>query len=207
MTYMIRLKIMGVVVFMLFTTVLFAQDQQVELGIKGTLLSSDLVYTEANSYIGVGYSMDAHYYFNRKFAAGIFYTRSMFSEEVVGGYLGAPQAYDGNYGTYDFMQYGISGKITTSRERFFQIYATAKVFKMESVYDFKDELGFSLADEGMGAAAGFGIVLRFSRRVGFNLFDLNYNHYLSGFGVTKSTFSPSAFQLRSGLIINFLDRR
>lgn len=207
MKYMIRIKIIGVVVSMLLTTVLFAQDQQIELGIKGSLLSSDLVYTEANSYIGVGYSMEAHYYFNRKLAAGIFYSKSMFSEEVVGSYLSAPQAYDGNYGTYDFMQYGISGKITTSRERFFQIYAVAKVFKMESVYDFKDELGFSLADEGMGAAAGFGIVLRFSRRVGFNLFDLNYNYYSSGFDVTKSNFSPSAFQLRSGLIINFLDRR
>lgn len=183
-----------------------AQDQQIELGLKGTLLSSDLSYTESNSYIGVGYSIDAHYYFNRKLAAGLFYSRSILSQEVSGGYLSAPQSYDGNYGAYDFLQYGISGKITTSRERFLQIYAVAKVFKMESVYDFKDELGFSLSDKGIAGAAGFGIVLRFSRSVGFNLFEANYNHYLSGFEVTKSNFTPSSFQVRSGLIINFLDK-
>jgi hypothetical protein len=196
-----------VIISMLLATSLFAQDQQIELGLKGTLLSSDLVYTESNSYIGVGYSIDAHYYFNRKLAAGLFYTRSILSQEVSGGYLSAPQSYDGSYGAYDFLQYGVSGKITTSRERFFQIYAVAKVFKMQAVYDFKDELGFTLSDKGMGGAAGFGIVLRFSRSVGFNLFEANYNHYLSGFEVTKSNFTPSAFQVRSGLIINFLDKR
>lgn len=204
---MVKIKIIAAVVSMMLANTLFAQDQQIELAFKGTLLSSDLVYSEHNSYLGVGYSIDANYFFNRKLAAGVFYTKSIFSEEVVGGYLASPQAYDGNYGAYDFLQYGISGKITTSRERFFQIYATAKLFKMEAVYDFKEELGFSLSDKGMGGAAGFGIVLRFSRSVGFNLFDINYNHYLSGFEVTKSNFSPSTIQVRSGLIINFLDRR
>jgi hypothetical protein len=204
---MIKIKIVVIVVSVLLATALFAQDQQIEVGLRGTLLSSDLVYTEANSYLGIGYSLDAHYYFNRKLAAGIFYTKSMLSEEVSGGYLSAPQTYNGNYGTYDFMQYGVSGKITTSRERFLQIYAVAKVFKMESVYDFNDELGFLAADKGMGAGAGFGIVFRFSRTVGFNLFDVNYNHLLSGFELTKSTFSASGFQLRSGLLINFLDRK
>jgi hypothetical protein len=204
---MVKIKIVAVVVSMLFANALRAQDQQIEVGLKGTLLSSDLIYSESNSYIAVGYSIEGHYYFNRKLAAGLFYTRAMFSEEVVGGYLASPQGYDGNYGGYDFLQYGISGKITTSRERFFQIYAIAKLFKMESVYDFKEELGFSLSDKGMGGAAGFGVVLRFSRNVGFNLFELNYNHYLSGFEVTKSNFSPSVIQVRSGLIINFLDKR
>lgn len=205
--FMIMRKIFTVVVSVLVATSLFAQDQQIELGLKGTLLSSDLVYTESNSYIGVGYSIDAHYYFNRKLAAGLFYSKSMLSDEVVGGYLSSSQSYDGNYGTYDFLQYGISGKITTSRERFLQIYAVAKVFKMEAVYDFKDELGFTLSDKGMVGGVGFGIVLRFSRNVGFNLFEANYNHYLSGFEVTNSNFSPSAFQVHSGLIINFLDRK
>jgi hypothetical protein len=205
--FMIIKKIATVVISVLFATTLVAQDQQIELGIKGTLLSSDLVYSESNSYIGVGYSIDAHYYFNRKLAAGLFYTKSMFSDEVVGSYLSDPQSYDGNYGTYDFLHYGISGKITTSRERFLQIYAIAKLFKMEAVYDFNDELGFTLADKGMVGAAGFGIVMRFSRRVGFNLFELNYNHYLSGFEVTKSDFGPAAIQVHSGLIINFLDRK
>ncbi|MBL7871963.1 MAG: hypothetical protein JNM78_10155 [Cyclobacteriaceae bacterium] len=204
---MVKSKILATSIMMLLATKLFSQDQQIELALKGTIISSDLVYTEYNSYLGVGYSVDAHYFFNRKLAAGLFYTKSIFSEEISGGYLSSPQAYDGNYGAYDFLQYGLSGKITTSRERFFQIYATVKFFKMEAVYDFKDELGFSLADKGMGGAAGFGVVLRFSENVGFNLFDLNYNHYLTGFEVTKSNFSPSVFQVRSGLIINFLDRK
>lgn len=201
-----EIRILAVAVLMLLTHSLFAQEQQIELGFKGTVLSSDLVYTESNSYLGLGYSIDAHYFFNRKLAAGLFYSKSMYSEEVSESYLSNPQSYDGNYGAYDFLQYGISGKVTTSRERFFQIYAVAKVFKMEAVYDFNDELGFALSDEGMGGAAGFGVVLRFSRNVGFNLFEFNYNHYLSGFEETKSNFSPSAFQVRSGLIINFLDR-
>ncbi len=206
MICMREIKIVVTAVFALLATSLSAQEQQIELGFKGTILSSDLVYTESNSYLGLGYSIDAHYFFNRKLGAGLFYSRSMYSEEVSESYLSNPQSYDGNYGAYDFLQYGISGKITTSRERFFQIYAVAKMFKMESVYDFDEELGFKLSDKGMGGAAGFGVVLRFSRNVGFNLFEFNYNHYLSGFEETKSNFSPSAFQVRSGLIINFLDR-
>lgn len=204
---MIKIKIVAIILSMLLVNALFAQDQQIELGLRGTLLSSDLVYSEANSYIGLGYSIDAHYFFNRKLAAGLFYAKSMYSQEASESYLSSPQTYNGSYGPYQFLQYGLSGKITTSRERFMQIYAVAKVFKMQAVYDFKDELGFALSDKGMGGAAGFGIVLRFSKNVGFNLFDLNYNHYLSGFDVTKSTFSPSTFQVRSGLIINFLDRK
>lgn len=207
MISMTKIKIFAALVSMLLATTLFAQDQQIELNLRGTLISSDLVYTEANSYLGVGYSIDANYFFNRKLAAGLFYSKSVYSQEASESYLSSSQTYNGNYGLFQFLQYGLSGKITTSRERFMQIYAVAKVFKMQAVYDFKDELGFALSDKGMGGAAGFGIVLRFSKNVGFNLFDINYNHYLSGFDLTQSTFSPSAFQVRSGLIINFLDKR
>jgi len=193
--------------FMLLSINGFTQDQQIELGIKATVVSSSPAYEEGSSYLGIGYLVEANYYFNRKLSAGVFYSRSVFSDIASESYVGTGYTYDGSWGKYQFLQYGVSGKITTSRERFFQIYATARVFKMENIYDFTEELDFVAADKGIGGAAGFGIVLRFSRSIGFNLFDVSYNHYLTNFDLTKSKFSPSAFQIRSGLIINFLDRK
>ena len=204
---MIHRKLIAAIGLILASVIGHAQDQQVELGIKGTLVSSSRVYEEGASYSGIGYLVEANYFFNRKLAAGVFYSQSAFSDEASESYLGNPSNYGGNGGKYQFLQYGVSGKITTSRERFFQIYATARLFKMQSVYDFKEELNFTVSDKGMAGAAGFGIVLRFSRSVGLNLFDVSYNHYLTNFDLTKSKFSPSAFQIRSGLIINFLDRK
>ncbi len=205
MTY--RKFIVAVVCLIPISGVGYSQDQQIELGIKATVLSSDLTYAESSSYRGLGYSIDANYFFNRKLAAGVFYSRSAYSNQASESYLSKPGTYDANFGSYQFLQYGLSGKITTSRERFMQIYAIARLYKMESVYDFNEDLGFVAKDKGMCGAVGFGIVFRFSRRVGFNLFEASYNAFLTDFELTKSNFTPSAFQIRSGLVINFLDRK
>lgn len=200
-------KSITAICLILISIACYSQDQQIELGIKATGVSSSLRYEEGSSYLGLGYSVEANYFFNRKLAAGIFYSRSAYSEEASESYLGTPPSYYGNWGKYQFLQYGLSGKITTSRERFMQIYAIARLYKMQAVYDFNENLGFVAKDKGMCGAVGFGIVFRFSRTVGFNLFEASYNAFLTDFELTKSNFAPSAFQMRSGLVINFLDRK
>lgn len=182
-----------------------AQDRLFEFNLRGTLITSPSSYYNSSKsvYTGLGYSAEAQYFLKPRVAVGIYFSRSLGS--VSNSDLIKDELYQS--GGYEFLLYGLSGKITSHRNRPFQVYGTVRLMVMEGVYDYQNELGFSVGESGLTAGIGGGIILRITRSIGFNIVEINYNRYLSGFEFTQSEFSTSAFQVNSGIVYNFKERK
>jgi hypothetical protein len=185
-----------------------AQDRLIEIKAGGSVpISTAIIESGFDSgYAGIGYAIEGHYYIKPKIAIGVFYSRSADSFDSGEVYI-SDQNNSEMGGTYKFLSYGVSGKVSTNRSRFFQAYAIARFYQVQNVYDFEDELGFTIGDKGLAGGIGLGIVLKISRTFAFNLFEVNYNNYLSGMEFTKETFSPAEFEIKSGFVFNFKERK
>ncbi len=185
-----------------------AQDRLIEIKAGGSVpISTAIIESDYGSgYAGVGYAIEGHYYIKPKIAIGVFYSRSLDGFDLGEVYISKESSAEVG-GSYKFLSYGISGKVSTNRSRFFQAYAIARFYQVQNVYDFEDELGFTIGDKGLTGGIGLGIVLKISRTFAFNLFEVNYNNYLSGLEFTKETFSPAEFEIKSGFVFNFKERK
>jgi Outer membrane protein beta-barrel domain len=189
-----------------------AQDKLVELSVRGTGLISTSTFTSDNYYDGFGYSVEVLYYFKPKLSLGIHYSSSLnYADGSPIGYSSILNSSSNQYtyldGSFGFQQYGFSVKYTTNRARFFQAYLTARLVWQENVYNFQSDFGFSVGDEGMGAGIGGGVILRISPTFGFNLIEVNYNKYFSGFEFTEANFESADIQVKSGLVFNIRQRK
>jgi hypothetical protein len=190
---------------MSFSTV-NAQDRLFEFSARGAMLSSAEV-VGAIGYAGLGLNGELMYFIKPKLAAGIFYAQTpskmgFSSIEYEGGTSSI-------YGDFEYAMYGLAVQATTNRARFFRIYATARFFKVEMVHHYP-EYTLSIAESGYAYSGGFGVTLKFSETVGFNLFEISYVGLPKSFTFAKefnSQFGYAGALLQSGLVLKIRKRK
>lgn len=196
---------MGTVLTFLLSFSTEAQDRLVELSVRGTWLSSPSIFSLDDYYTNLGYSIEALYFLKQKVAVGLYFSSSIDAADIGESYFFENEKELS--GGFEFLQYGLVGKLSTNRSRLFQFYGALRLFYSEAVYDFENDFGFSIGEKGLAAGLGGGIILKISRSVGFNIVEVNYNKYLSSFEFTKSYYGSSSLQVRSGIVINLMERK
>ena len=207
-------RIFLIFIFWVFCNVSYAQDRLVEVKLNVAGFSSLTGFTESYTYsAAAAYLIEGHYYIKPNLAVGAFYERtpniSIGEGEGLGdfGFSESGEESNTSYGNLNYLQYGVSGKLSTSRKRLFQAYLIAKLYYLERRYSDIDGLDFTIGDSGMAAGIGGGLVLKISRAFGINLFEVGYNHYLSGMNFTKDTFGTGEVHLSAGFVFNFVERK
>ncbi len=185
-----------------------AQDRLIELKLGGAAISTE-IYNYDGFYYGSGYDVEVHYYIKSKLAVGAFYTRSFnfLEEELSGAFI---EVIGNNYsltGNTSTLQYGLSARYSSRREKRFSVYGTVCFYRLQNVYDFEEEVGFKIGDEGFAAGIGGGLGLKISRTIGWHMLEITYNHYVAGMDFTKEYFGLGEVHIKSGLVFNIMERK
>jgi hypothetical protein len=159
-----------------------AQDYHLDLNLRGNAnVTLDEEYTNKETghyyerYLSVpdiGGSAELLYYPKGFVGVGIYYSRTVMAGEYE---YYTPSSTYGNYhqdfSEYKYAMYGVSAQVTTSRKKRFRVYAVGRAGRVQMVEDFDD---FTMGSKGFAYGAGFGVMLKLSRRISFNIFEANY---------------------------------
>ncbi|HZY78089.1 MAG TPA: hypothetical protein VFE50_01105 [Cyclobacteriaceae bacterium] len=181
--------------FILVGIALYAQDYRMELRLRGGYLQvanwienkNEHGYSQYTSAIG-----EVYYFVKPKIGIGVNYTRAF--SGYTDNFTGIP------HGTCSYQHYGLNAMVSTDRTRRFGIYGVAGVTMAEQNIVFPH---FTVASKGTGLSLGFGTVLKISRSISFNIFEVKGLLYKGSF-VFGSGGSSYGIQVESGLIIKMM---
>lgn len=190
------LSILNTLSFILLLTSsgeILGQDYRAEVNLLGTIsvLGDDQV---SSTFFEA--TVRARYLVKPKIGIGIFYSKSMSGE-----------AHFNLQAKSQYQHYGFELQASSDRTKRFSIYGTAGVLKAEWVihsidgnfYDFKT------AKSGLGYTAGFGLAIKITRAISFNLIDCRGILYSKGFSYTES--SPFGVSVDTGFVFKFIRKR
>lgn len=173
-------------------------------GIVSPLLPEEEDRTHMREFQAAGYSGEAIFYPVNFAGAGVFCSRDI-------GALAQIDATESRYGLYpseiygeaSYLMFGLTGKVTTNRQRRFSIYGVGRIFKIEVVDRYE---GFSIAQSGSGYSAGFGVNLKFAPWMAFNIFEASYIGLSKDLSYSKDKSSNGVF-FQSGFTFQFVKKK
>lgn len=191
---------------LLSASVVNAQDYRIDVNIRGNtmVLLEDVDDVNAREFrqLPVGASAEVLFFPKDFVGIGLFYSRSVMSGKFEyyqnGDYSAAYPTTD-----YDYAMYGLTLQLSTNRKRGFRIYAVGRAGKFEFV---EDVHGFSVGDSEFAYSGGFGIMVKLSRRLSFNIFEANYAFLPKEFSVANDVEISSVY-VQSGLSVKLLPRK
>jgi hypothetical protein len=207
------MKYIHTIVFIFLASApLLAQDYRIDLNLRAsTLATFDLQDKEFQS-LGydrywvtpdIGASMEALFFIKDFVGVGAFYTQSIIEGEYEHEIYSAYDYYYGELSKYKVSMYGLAAQITTSRKKTFRIYAVGRVGNYQMVEKFD---GFTIGSKGMAYSAGFGVMLKISRRISFNIFEANYTWLPKEFSL-ENDIALSGGQVQSGLSVKLFRKK
>jgi opacity protein-like surface antigen len=192
------LKVLSIILLLTLSGEILGQDYKTEVNLLGTI-----------SALGDGQSggsffeatVRARYLIKPKIGIGIFYSRSMsgtvnFNEYY---YLRAEPKYQ---------HYGVEAQASSDRTKRFSIYGAVGLLKAEWVHHYSDGnfYDFKSAKSGLGYTAGFGIAIKITRALSFNLIDCRGILYNKNFSYTEGSV-PFGLSVDTGFIYKFIRQR
>lgn len=189
-----------------------AQEYLVDLNLRGATFTFVDMSDEGNqgqsihrygSTFPIAVNIEGVYFFKPHFGAGAFYSRS-----VQPGSLEYERYIDENdwgyeYGDFDYSMYGITAQVSSGRKRFFQVYGTARIGSAVVVEKLDD---YTISSSGLFYSAGIGVMLKITRRISFNLFDVNYTWLPESFSLFNDR-KQTALAANSGFSIKLLRKK
>jgi hypothetical protein len=157
-----------------------AQEYRLDLNLRGnanatldeqyTNKETGHYYERSLSVPDIGGSAELLYYPKGFVGVGVYYSRTVMPGEYA---YYTPLSYFSpeDFSEYKYAMYGVSAQLTTSRKKRFRVYAVGRVGRVQMVEDFGD---FTMGSKGFAYGAGFGVMLKLSRRISFNIFEANY---------------------------------
>jgi hypothetical protein len=189
----------------------FGQDYLLDINLKASAHASfDFGDNEAN-HLGydryldvpeVSVSVEAVYFPKNFVGFGVFYTKTAMSGTYSYHWPFVDNYLD-EYSSYEGVSYGLSAHLTTSRLKQFRVYAVARVGNFQTVEQFDD---FTMSSKGLGYTGGFGVTVKLSRRVSYNIFEASYTRLPADFN-TKRNQTMTSLQLQSGLTVKVYRKR
>jgi hypothetical protein len=186
-----------------------AQDYRFEVSARGTIVAAPFFASEdernrVRYFDAPGYSGEIIFYPTRALGVGVFCSRELamaddteMTTSVYSTDLGGIDRYP------SYLMMGISGKLTSPRQRTFSVYLVARAFKMD-VVDHYD--GFSLGKSAPGYAVGVGLNIKLARWLAFNLFDASYMTLTKELSYTEDQTLTGIF-VQSGLTFQLLKKK
>ena len=177
--------IVALCVVMFVSVELYAQDYRLDVNLRGSSIAKldfgdQEVQTDGfeTSWINPDLegSMEVLFYPKSFIGIGVYYGRSFIpgSNEYYRQTENTsfPGYYDGNaeYSDFKYAMYGATLQLTTSRQKFLRVYGVLRAGKYELVEQFRD---FSVSGSGFAYSGGFGVMMKLTRRLSFNLLEAN----------------------------------
>jgi hypothetical protein len=190
---------------------LLAQDYRIDLNLRASTLATFDMGDEEFQSLGydrywvtpdIAGSVEALVFIKDFVGVGAFYTQSIMEGEYTHELYESFNYYNDN-SKYKVSMYGLTAQITTSRKKTFRIYAVGRVGNYEMVEKFD---GFTIGSKGMAYSAGFGIMLKLSRRISFNIFEANYTWLPKEFSL-ENDIALSGGQVQSGLSVKLFRKK
>jgi len=178
------------VLLALLGNVLFAQDRLIDLNVRGSILMFKDYQPEAGFQDfttltpPVMYSVEGVYFLKNYLGIGAFYSGTIVPGEI------DPEVYNPGIYYYDepnevtCSMYGVTAQVTTSRTKLFRIYGVARMGRAAMAEKFEY---YTLGSKGIYYSAGFGVMIKLTRQVSFNLFEVNYNWFPESFSLENDT--------------------
>jgi hypothetical protein len=184
---------------------IYAQQYQFELNVKATAFGAE-EYPTGNVDPDIitpafGFSGEVLYFPLNNVGIGAYYSKSVLAGEKY-FYENNDYTYSGET-KYDYATYGLSLQLTTNRKRGFRLYAVGRVGLVEILDDFD---GFKMGNSGLGYGGGIGTMLKFSRRISWNIFEANYMALPKEFSVDNKT-TTFALAVQSGFSYKFIRKK
>lgn len=186
-----------------------AQEYRLDVNLRATGLlvigddASEDKHRRSNLMPTIGASGEVLFFPKGFIGVGAFYSRSVVSGEneyAQGG------TFNSNYvvSSLDYAMYGVSLQLTTSRKKGFRIYAIGRAGKFEVVEDMAG--AYSLSASEFAYSGGFGIMVKLSRKVSFNIFEANYTFLPKQFS-DENNIEVAGLYAQSGLSIRFMQKK
>jgi hypothetical protein len=206
------MKYIHTIVFIFLASApLLAQDYRIDLNLRASTLATFDIGDEAFQSLNydrywvtpdIGASVEALFFLKDFVGVGAFYTQSImegeYEHEMYSGY----NYYD-EISKYKVSMYGLAAQVTTSRKKTFRIYAVGRIgnYQMAEKFD-----GFTIGSKGMAYSGGFGIMLKLSRRVSYNIFEANYTWLPKEFSLENDV-ALSGGQVQSGFSVKLYRKK
>jgi len=183
------------ILFILGGITLSAQDYRVELRLRGGF-TQVLNWVENRNAHGSSQYIhavaEAYYFVLPKVGIGLNYSRGF--NGFTDGFSGIPD------GSASYQHYGLNAMISSDRSRRFGIYGVAGFYMAQQNIEFPH---FVVGSKGTGMALGFGTVLKISRSISFNIFEVKGLLYKGSF-TYGSGGSSYGVQAETGFIFKII---
>jgi hypothetical protein len=206
------MKYIHTIIFSLLASApLLAQDYRIDLNLRASTLATFDVRDEEFESLGydrywvtpdIAGSVEALFFIKDFVGVGAFYTQSIMEGEYEHDMLSGYNYYE-DLSKYKVAMYGLAAQVTTSRKKTFRIYAVGRIGNYQMVEKFD---GFTIGNKGMAYSAGFGIMLKLSRRISFNIFEANYTWLPKEFSL-ENDIELSGGQVQSGLSVKLYRKK
>ncbi len=194
--------------FFSITPVTWGQNYKLELHLKAAALITGEAKTinvtfggrEADAtFLGIPADVELYYFLRPKLGVGVFYTSSLMD---IGEFSTTATVFSRENRAY-YQHYGLAFMYSTKREAWIRFNASAGILTAEQLVDF---VTYKVGKSALGYMAGVGLVLKITRSINFNVFNVKVIYYPSDFNYFEGSIA-GAVMGDSGFIFKFFRKK